>query len=141
MKTGPALALIAVGAILAFAVHAHLRSFSFQMAGWVIMLTGIAGLVIPRRGHSWLRRVTRRPRTAAGADGDRRLRRVTRRSRAAAGAGGGGRLPIGWAFRRRPNRAVVPSLPPGPVQEEAGDGTVPGAVLPGETVVEEFFQE
>ena len=26
MKTGPALALIAVGAILAFAVHAHLRA-------------------------------------------------------------------------------------------------------------------
>jgi hypothetical protein len=71
MKTGPALALIAAGAILAFAVHAHLRSFSFQIAGWVIMLTGIAGLVIPRRGHSWLRRVTRRAprrgRTVIGA--------------------------------------------------------------------------
>lgn len=141
MKTGPALALTAAGAILAFAVHAHLRSFSFQIAGWVIMLTGIAGLVIPRRGHSWLRRVTRRPRTAAGADGDRRLRRVARRSRAAAGAGGGGRLPIGWAFRRQPSAAVVPSLPPGPALQEAMDGTVPGAVLPGETVEEEFFQE
>ena len=87
MKTGPALALIAAGAILAFAVHAHLRFFSFQIAGWVIMLTGIAGLVIPRRGHSWLRRVTRRPRTAAGADGERRLRRVTRRSAGRSAAG------------------------------------------------------
>ena len=141
MKTGPALALIAVGAILAFAVHAHLRFFSFQIAGWVIMLTGIAGLVIPRRGHSWLRRVTRRPRAAAGADDDRRLRRVTRRPRAAAGSGGGGRLPIGWTFRRRPNPSVVPSLPPDPVLEEPVDSTVPGPVLPGETVEEEFFQE
>ena len=160
MKTGPALALIAAGAILAFAVHAHLRFFSFQIAGWVIMLTGIAGLVIPRRGHSWLRRVTRRPRAAAGADGDRRLRRVTRRPRAAAGAdgdrrlrrvtrrpraaagsGGGGRLPIGWTFRRRPSAAGVPSLPPDPVLEEPVDSTVPGPVLPGETVEEEFFQE
>ena len=114
MKTGPALALIAAGAILAFAVHAHLGFFSFQIAGWVIMLTGMAGLVIPRRGHSWLRRITRRPRTAAGADGDRRLRRVTRRPRAAAGSGGGGRLPIGWTFRRRPNPAEVPSPPPAP---------------------------
>jgi hypothetical protein len=101
------------------------------------MLTGIAGLVIPRRGHSWLRRVTRRPRTAAGADGDRR----TRRSRAAAGSGGGGRLPIGWTFRRRPSAAVVPSPPPDPVLEEPADSTVPGPVLPGETVEEEFFQE
>ncbi len=58
MKTAPALALIAVGAILAFAVHAHLRLFSFQIAGWVLMLTGIAGLVIPGRGYSWVRRVT-----------------------------------------------------------------------------------
>jgi hypothetical protein len=124
MKTGSALALIAVGAILAFAVHAHLRFFSFQIAGWVIMLTGIAGLMIPRRGHSWLRRVTRRPRAAA-----------------AAGSGGGGRLPIGWTLRRRPSAVVVPSLPPDPVLEEPVDGTVPRPVLPGETVEEEFFQE
>ena len=122
MKTGPALALTAAGAILTFAVHAHLRFFSFQIAGWVIMLTGIAGLVIPRRGHSWLRRVTRRP-------------------RAAAGPGGGGRLPIGWTFRRRPSAAVVPSPPPDPVLEEPVDSTVPGPVLPGETVEEEFLQE
>jgi hypothetical protein len=141
MKTGPALALMAVGAILAFAVHAHLRFFNFQIAGWVIMLTGIAGLVIPRRGYSWVRRVTRRPRAAAGADGGGRLRRVTRRPRAAAGTDGGGRLPIGWTFRRRPNPAVAPSLPPDPLPEEAVDSTVPGPVLPGETVEEEFFQE
>jgi hypothetical protein len=122
MKTGPALALIAAGAILAFAVHAHLSFFSFQTAGWVIMLTGIAGLVIPRRGYGWLRRVTRRSRAAAGSDQD-------------------GRRPAGWAFRRRPNPAVVRSLPPGPVPEEAVDGAVPGPALPGETVEEEFFQE
>jgi hypothetical protein len=141
MKTGPALALIAVGAILAFAVHAHLNFFSFQIAGWVIMLTGIAGLVIPRRGHSWLRRVTRRPGTAAGTDGGGRLRQATRRSGAAAGTDGGGRMPIGSTFRRRPNPAVVPSLPPDPVAEEAGDGTAPSPAPPDETVEEEFFQE
>jgi hypothetical protein len=136
MKTAPALALIAAGAILAFAVHAHLRFFSFQIAGWVIMLTGIAGLVIPRRGSSWVRRVTRRPRAAAGTDRDRRLRRP----RGEAGVDGAGRMPIGWTFRRRPHPVVVTAPPPGPVPGEVADGTAPGPDLPGETV-EEFFQE
>jgi hypothetical protein len=119
MKTVPALTLIAVGAILAFAVQAHPRFISFQIAGWVIMLTGIAGLVIPRRSYSWVRRVTHRSRAAAGTDRDRRL-------------------PIGWAFRRRPTPAVV-SMPHDLVREGT-DGTTPGPDLPGE-VVEEFFQE
>jgi len=139
MKTAPALALIAAGAIVAFAVHAHPRFFSFQIAGWVIMLTGIAGLVIPRRGYRWVRRVTRRPPAAAGTDRDRRLRRRTRRPRGAARAAGAGRLPIGWTFRRRPNPALVTTPRPGPVPGEAADGTAPGPDLPGETV-EEFFQ-
>jgi hypothetical protein len=139
MKTAPALALMAAGAILAFAVHAHLGFFSFQVAGWVIMLTGIAGLVIPRRGYRWVRRVARRPRAAAGTDRDRR-RRVIRRPRGGAGAGGAGRMPIGWTFRRRPNPVLVTAPPPGPPAGEAADGTAPGPGLPGETV-EEFAQE
>ena len=140
MKTAPALALIAAGAILAFAVHAHLRFFSFQIAGWVILLTGIAGLMTPRRGYSWVRRVTRRPRAAAGADRDQGLRRVTRRPRGGTGADGAGRMPIGWTFRRRPNPVVVTAPPPGPLPGEAAAGAAPGPDLPGETV-EEFFQE
>jgi hypothetical protein len=140
MKTAPALALIAVGAILAFAVHAQLRLFSFQIAGWVIMLTGIAGLAIPRRGHSWMRRVTRRPRAAAGTGRDRGLRRVIRRPRGGPGGGGAGRMPIGWTFRRRPNPAVVTAPLPGPLPGEAADGTAPGPDPPTETV-EEFFEE
>jgi hypothetical protein len=139
MKTAPPLALMAAGAILAFAVHAHLGFFSFQVAGWVIMLTGIAGLVIPRRGYRWVRRVARRPRAAAGTDRDRR-RRVIRRPRGGAGAGGAGRMPIGWTFRRRPNPVLVTAPPPGPPAGEAADGTAPGPGLPGETV-EEFAQE
>jgi hypothetical protein len=56
MKTATALTVLAVGAILAFAVTAQPSFFSFHIAGWVLMLTGIAGVVIPRRGYGWLRR-------------------------------------------------------------------------------------
>ena len=140
MKTAPALALIAVGAILAFAVHAHLRLFSFQIAGWVLMLTGIAGLVIPGRGYSWVRRVTRRPRAAAGTDRDPGAAPRHPPPRGGTGAGGAGRMPIGWTFRRRPNPVVVTAPPPDPLPGEAAEGTAPGPDLPTETV-EEFFQE
>jgi hypothetical protein len=76
MKTAPALALTAIGAIFAFAVHAHPRFFSFQIAGWVLMLTGIAGMAIPRRGRRWVRRAALAPRPAlAGAGTCRSARR------------------------------------------------------------------
>jgi hypothetical protein len=56
MKTATGLTLVAVGAILAFAVHAHPRLLNLQVAGWVIILTGLAGIFVPRRGYGWLRR-------------------------------------------------------------------------------------
>ncbi len=56
MKTATALTVVAIGAILAFAVTAQPSFFSFHVAGWVLMLTGIAGAAIPRRGYGWLRR-------------------------------------------------------------------------------------
>jgi hypothetical protein len=56
MKTATSLVLVAVGAILAFAVTAQPSFFSFHMAGWVLMLTGAAGAFIPRRGYGWVRR-------------------------------------------------------------------------------------
>jgi hypothetical protein len=56
MRTATALTLVAIGAILAFAVTAEPPGFSFHVAGWVLILTGVAGVVLPRRGYSWLRR-------------------------------------------------------------------------------------
>src|SRR5258708_38881104 len=56
MKSATALTLLAIGAIFAFAVTAHPSFVNFQVLGWPLMLTGIIGLVIPRRGKSWLRR-------------------------------------------------------------------------------------
>jgi len=56
MKTGAGLGLIAVGAILAFAVTAHPSGLNLQAAGWVLIVIGVAGMFVPRRGYGWLRR-------------------------------------------------------------------------------------
>lgn len=56
MRTATALTLVAIGAILVFAITAEPPGFSFHAAGWVLMVTGVAGAVLPRRGYSWLRR-------------------------------------------------------------------------------------
>ena len=54
MKTATSLTLIAVGAIVAFAITAHLAFLNLQVTGWVLILTGLAGALITR--NSWLRR-------------------------------------------------------------------------------------
>lgn len=74
MKTAPGLVLIAIGAILAFAVTGHPGWLNVQAVGWVLMLVGLAGLFVPRRGYGWLRRrVVRKPvtsrRTVVASDG------------------------------------------------------------------------
>jgi hypothetical protein len=56
MKTGMGLALIAIGAILAFAVTTNTSVFNLHTAGYVIMLIGILGLAVPRRGYGWVGR-------------------------------------------------------------------------------------
>jgi len=56
MRTASGLMLVALGAILAAAVRGRPSLLNIQVAGWVIMLTGVAGMVLPRRGHGWLRR-------------------------------------------------------------------------------------
>jgi hypothetical protein len=56
MRTATGLALLAVGAILAFAVNADIPGFNLAVAGWILMLTGAAGMFIPARASGWLRR-------------------------------------------------------------------------------------
>jgi hypothetical protein len=59
MRTASCLTLIAIGAILTFAVTGHPGFLNLQIAGVVIMATGVAGMVIPRRNQpGWLRRRT-----------------------------------------------------------------------------------
>lgn len=69
MKTGLGLAVIAIGAILAFAVTTNTSVFNLHTAGWVLIIIGILGIAIPRRGYGWVgRRVfTRQTRWRRGA--------------------------------------------------------------------------
>jgi len=45
MTIGGSLALIAVGAVLRWAVTAHVSGFNLQTAGLVLMIVGIVGLL------------------------------------------------------------------------------------------------
>ncbi len=46
MTIGAAMLLIAVGAILKWAVTAHVSGFDIQTAGTIIFIVGLAGLVL-----------------------------------------------------------------------------------------------
>ena len=114
MKTATGLALVAIGAILAFAVTGHPGWLNVQAAGWVLMLVGLAGMFVPRRGYGWLkRRVVRRPvtgrRTVLTSNGltsggrptrprSRRARSCSRRSRRRRFR------PVPWSLSRRFSR-------------------------------------
>jgi hypothetical protein len=56
MKTATSLALVAIGAILAFAITRSPSFLNLQVVGWVLILTGGVGAIMPRRGSGWLRR-------------------------------------------------------------------------------------
>ncbi len=56
MKTASGLTLIAVGAILAFAVTTNTPVFNLHIAGWVLIVVGLAGMFLPSKGYGWLRR-------------------------------------------------------------------------------------
>jgi hypothetical protein len=53
---GTGLTLIALGAILAFAVNGHPSFLNIQVIGWIVMATGLAGILVPRSGYATLRR-------------------------------------------------------------------------------------
>src|SRR5260370_14591041 len=56
MKTGMVLVLMGIGGFLAFAVTTNTSVFNMPTAGYVIMITGILGIAIPRRGYGWVGR-------------------------------------------------------------------------------------
>jgi hypothetical protein len=62
MRTATSLALVAIGAILTFAVTASPAYLNLQIVGVIIMATGVAGLFLRKPAQGWLRRrtITRR---------------------------------------------------------------------------------
>jgi hypothetical protein len=134
MKTATGLALIAIGAILAFAVTAHPAFFDIQVAGWVILLIGIAGLFVPRSGYGWLRRrmvVTWKPRSR------RSLEDVAE-----------GRYPPPYLALGPGNSEVVqetrvtedsPTMPEMPADQVAAETS--STTSPTRQVVEEYYEE
>ena len=140
MRTATGLALIAIGAILAFAVTTSPPFFNLQVAGWILILTGLAGMFVPRRGYGWLRRrvVVRRPRgEAVEANGGSRRFGNSRWFRQ--NAIPDPRLPAteGAVVERTATEGSMPETLPG----TAAERTVPGPGAPAEETVEEYFEE
>jgi Domain of unknown function (DUF6458) len=101
MGIGVGILLIAVGAILTFAGHATVAGLDLHVVGWVLMLTGVAGLglffvfwsrrraIHPVAAEHWVYDDTTRP----------------------------PRTPLAWRY----------TSPPGPVPQTAGDQRPRGA--------------
>lgn len=53
MTIGSAIVLIAIGAILKFAVTAHVSGFNIQTAGTVLLVVGIVGLLLALAYTFW----------------------------------------------------------------------------------------
>jgi hypothetical protein len=127
MRTAPGLALIAIGAIFAFAITGSPSWINLQIAGWVLILTGVAAILIPRRGYGWLRRrvVVRRPRGVA--DEPSSVRRA-----------------LGVGRPRGPVRTEeqLPTREPPPERTIRGTAErADGRSQPTEETVEEYFEE
>jgi hypothetical protein len=132
MRTGTGLALICVGAILAFAVRSNPSFFNWNIAGWVIMVVGILGLAIPRSGYAWVgRRLF--VRQARGRSGD-----------------GGDQVIYPTGVDRNPANSRVPAALPGPGRGQEAPAqaeparnvsTSPEDMRPGETeIVEDIYE-
>jgi hypothetical protein len=144
MRTATGLALIAIGAILAFAVTTSPSFLNLQVVGWILILTGVAGMVVPRRGYGWLRRrvVVRRPRGAAAVDPGGRPRRFkdTRWFRQNAipdprlEATDGAVVESAIPESAIPEGGIPDTLPP-------AERAVSGGAGPAEETVEEYFEE
>lgn len=77
MGIGASIFLLALGAILAFAVEADVSGLDISVIGWILMLAGLAGLIITLWFWNSRRRtvVTRTQQPAAGYSEYREVRR------------------------------------------------------------------
>jgi hypothetical protein len=88
MKTGAGLALIAFGAILAFAVNSTPSWLNLHVVGWVLMLVGLVGLVIPRSTSGWVGRRIQTRRTSYPVSTTQPVQYTTRPASGSLEAGG-----------------------------------------------------
>jgi Domain of unknown function (DUF6458) len=82
MRLGTAIVLLALGAILTFALRADVSGIDLQVVGWILMIVGALGIVLevavwgprspPRHAHRGLRRPRPRPWRSGAADHDGR---------------------------------------------------------------------
>ena len=66
MRTGACLALVTIGAILAFAVTTNTPFLNLHTAGYVCIIVGVAGLYLRSRGWGGRQFLVRRRRTLPG---------------------------------------------------------------------------
>lgn len=162
MRTATGLGLIAVGAILAFAVVGHPSWLNIQVVGWVIMLTGVVGMAVPRRGYGWLRRrvvLRRGPGGRPVVDRMEEKRYPPYIMLNPGGNGVAGDVPANTATDMPTVTEPVEEPDPGPDPERraaerqalvertqaewqaAEEAAPPGAPLPAEEVVEQYVEE
>ena len=67
MRTGACLALVTLGAILAFAVTGNTSFLNLHTAGYVLIITGVVGLYLRSRGWGGRQFLVRRRRTLPGS--------------------------------------------------------------------------
>jgi hypothetical protein len=151
VKTATGLTLIAIGAVLAFAVHGHPWFLNLQVCGWIIMVIGAIGLAVPRSGYGWLHRqmvVRREPdgRVPAGV-GRRSSPSYVMINPAAIDAGAGGQVAetqTGAGTSGPPQTARLPVTPAsdGARSWASGDDVIAGdKVAADEEIVEEYFPD
>jgi hypothetical protein len=108
MKTGASLALIGLGAILAFAVTANTSFFNVHTAGYVCITIGIVGLYLRRRSFVSRPLVVRRTRTVSSPVDERDVPQYVVRNPGTAPARAG--LPAAPGLIDPPERQPVPDV-------------------------------
>jgi hypothetical protein len=144
MRTASCLTLIAIGAIFTFAVTAHPSFLNLQIAGVVIMATGVAGLLIPRRSQQgWLRRRTilrRGPRgPVVGRVDETRLPPYVMLNPGASAQQGNADQPGDLTMREA--AATIPDLPADDLAGAQDSVVVDDSPAAASEVVEEYIEE
>jgi hypothetical protein len=124
MRTATGLTLLAIGAILAFAVTTNTSVFNLNVAGYILMLVAIAGLVIPRKRYTSLSRRFVRRRTRVLPNGQ-----VVETEDTA----------VPPYLTQNPGSPALDDLPTGP--SLTPDPTVRAVMTPGERERDEVIEE